>query len=312
MIQLQIFSARTSGVENRRGIVLWGSGTVGHAIEQALLRRGCERKLNLPTLWRQPASLQQSIDCAVDAEALQHMDEVHHIYAAGSAGFAADVRETEQELRVFECVLEGLTNRSPKHSATNSPASLQFHLISSAGGLFEGAVGVDISSEPAPKRAYGELKLRQEQVLVAKLGQQNSHIYRLSSVYGQPSARRRRSLIGNLLLNSFAHRVTRVTGNLDTLRDYIHADDAAAFVVDCALTDTLSSPLRSIVASGRSTSILQVLRIVEQLTRRKPFIELAPEHNSASVSFLPSALPEGFAPGDLRTRIAAMLKNLAG
>ncbi len=305
VIQVQIFRARTTDVGKRRGIVLWGSGTVGHAVEQALLRRGSERTLHLPMLWHQPDSLQQSIDCAADVGAPKQFDEVHHIYAAGSAGFSAGSSETERELGVFNRVLEGLIDHK-------TPPDLQFHLISSAGGLFEGTVGVDASSEPAPIRAYGELKLRQEELLIAKLGEQNSHIYRLSSVYGAPHPHRRRSLIGNLLLNSFAHRVTRVTGKLDTLRDYIHSDDAAAFVVDRALTDARSNLCRTVLASGRSTSILEVLRIVEQLTRRKPFVELAPENNSASVSFLPSALPDGFAPADLRTRIGAMLKNMTG
>jgi len=135
--EVQIFSAPTSGARTARSIVLWGGGTVGHAVERALIGRGCSPQLNLPTLWHQFDSLRQSIERAGDADVLQQPDEIHHIYAAGSAGFGADSTQTTQELKIFEQVLEGLVSQAQKWpGATRSP-DLQFHLISSAGGLFE-------------------------------------------------------------------------------------------------------------------------------------------------------------------------------
>jgi len=307
---VQIYSAQQPFAGKRRTIVLWGRGTVGYAVERGLLNRGCVAQLSVPTLWHRPDSVQRSIDHACDAQLLGDAAEIHHIYAAGRAGFSAGLEETRQEFGVYSQVLEGVLKST--QSVADARADLHVHLISSAGGLFEGVVGVDADSVPDPKRAYGELKLQQEGLLKARLGEANGRTYRLSSVFGEPNPNRRGSLISNLMRNSYSHRVTRVTGHLDTLRDYIHADDAAGYVVDCVLGSRHSNGPHCILASGRSASILEVLRIIEQSTRRKPFIELAPEHNSASVSFLPSALPEGFAPADLRTRIGVMLKELAG
>jgi len=290
-------------------VVLWGSGTVGAAIDQALQNRGCTLVSDRTSLWDQPATLTSAALHSLTGKQLTQAAIIHHVFAAGSAGFSSTPQQCNTESNAWNALLDGVCQQQILCSQTANPPDVQLHLISSAGGLFEGQKNVSSTSAPNPLRAYGHLKLAQESTLVERLGTSRSHIYRLSSVYGTPHPQRRGSLIANLILNSFSHKVTQVTGNLDTLRDYIHAEDVAAFVADKVLDKTISVDGPLLLASGRSTSILEVLRVVEQITFRKPLVALSGAHNAASISFLPSALAYGFAPADLRTRVATLLKN---
>jgi len=232
--------------------------------------------------------------------------EVHHVFAAGDTGFFSSKDSCDAEFAAWTTIVdELLMGGTPERC-------LHVHLISSAGGLFEGQLNVSRSCPPAPLRPYGQLKLAQEQILLDRLGAINSHIYRLSSVYGNPHPNHRNSLIGNLIVNSFAHRVTQVIGNLDTLRDYLPAADAARFIADRILNRGPVDPSPVTLASGRSASILEVLRIIEQTTKRRPLITLAEARNAASVSFRRDSLPDGFQPTDLRTKIGSLLRSYVG
>jgi len=309
---VRVFQTPVQGNDKCGAIVLWGSGAVGHAVRRALLTRGCLERIVVANNWAEPVSLQQDVARAHAEAAVAEAAQLHHVFAAGSAGFSSDKRHCDVELATWKAILEGI-----QEHRSNSPRSqleIHVHLISSAGGLFEGQCNVTNVSKPTPMRAYGHLKYAQERLLLDRFGSANSHIYRLSSVYDEPHPNRRRSLISNLILNSFAHRVTQVTGNLDTLRDYLPAADAANFIADCVLNIGArdaeeGAPVT--LASGRSSTILEVLRLVELSTRRKPLIALAPAQNAASVSFQPNCLPSRFAPTDLRTQIGVLVRNYA-
>src|SRR5256885_1733395 len=80
------------------------------------------------------------------------------------------------------------------------------------GGLFEGQRHIERDSVPEPRRPYGELKLRQEQLLASSSAPLVRCVYRLTSVYGHAHTRRRQGLIPTLVVNGLRHRVSTIVG----------------------------------------------------------------------------------------------------
>ena len=119
------------------------------------------------------------------------------IWSAGRAGFAASEADAQQEIDSFQKVIalsELLVNEHP--STTSS-----FHMLSSAGGLFEGQTNVGRTSTPRPLRPYGVIKLEQELLLNKWVTPATKFCYRPSSVYGLPHQGQRMGLIPTLLQN---------------------------------------------------------------------------------------------------------------
>ena len=177
-----------------------------------------------------------------------------------------------------------------------------FHLVSSAGGLFEGQRHVDAASLPKPLRPYGAAKLRQEGLLLGLQGVA-PRIYRPASLYGTPRPSGRAGLIATLLENARLNRVTTISGDAGTLRDYVLVDDAARFIARQVHEGGALS--RALLASGKPSSIAEVLSAVAARIGRQPYVRYTTQRSNAlDMSYRASALPPGWSPADLRTGIA--------
>jgi UDP-glucose 4-epimerase len=291
-------------------IALFGAGLIGSAVMRAITQEGIDSLVTLPFDWEDPgqrAADLASIGDAMLATRASAVGRVEVIWAAGRAGFAATWPDAEEELVAFESV-----NRLCMQLRDAIPAARhRLHMMSSAGGLFEGQRFVDDSTLPAPRRPYGHLKLEQEQRANRLSVDIIPFIYRPSSVYGLTKLGGRAGLITTLIQNAKRCSHTRIVGRLDTIRDYVLVNDIGKFVAQC-MNRTAERPQSFLLASGRPTAMCEVLDIVGKVIGRPLHLRLdtAPS-NASHFSYRKSALPGDWVPTDLETGVKQVARQLA-
>jgi len=203
------------------------------------------------------------------------------------------------ELGPFESLLGGLRSALP-----TGPGSV--FVASSAGAVYAGAVGppFTIHSPATPLSPYGELKLAQERLASEILGSVTRVIIgRISNLYrpGQ-NLEKLQGLVSHLARASITRQPTNIFVPLDTTRDYIFNGDAADIILRLTAdptsppaanghhayryptSDCASDSLRvdtHIIASGRGTTIGQLIRTMNEVTKRKVPVALG-MHSSAA------------------------------
>ena len=187
--------------EGPHEVLLFGVGLIGSAV-LATLERGARALRTVPYDWTDAASRRRArpeIASCLSPEART----VSVVWTGGRSGFGSDRDDMARETSLLQEVLEladMVRGRAPR-------ARHAIHVMSSAGGLFEGQTFCDAGSTPVPLRPYGEGKLDQERLARAREGEAGVHIFRPSSVYGvSPS--------GRVRLGDGAHR-ERVAGRDD-------------------------------------------------------------------------------------------------
>ena len=180
-------------------------------------------------------------------------------------------------------------------------------LISSAGGVYAGSPHppYSIDSLPRPLSPYGTAKLEQESMWSGAFSQcSSSLIARVSNVYGEDqSIRKRQGLITQLAYAAATRQPLSIYVPLDTVRDYIHADDAVTLIIhhiqDQVIRSREEGPTdhTTIIASGQGTSIAALLRMMTDVCHRKIPIAVAPQTHTVGQAldsrFIPT-LPAGF------------------
>lgn len=291
----------------RQVIVLFGVGLIGGSVLRAIEGLGPVRRYRWPFSWGRTSRRRVESEAVLDGVwrlaggggGSSRINRLDVVWCAGKGGFASNEEQLAPELEAFEEVLalsgrlyEGL--RGVEGS---------FHLVSSAGGLFEGQRWVQETTRPLPLRAYARAKLSEEERLGALPGDVRRVVYRASSVYGYRSEGRT-GLIATLIQNGIQNRTTRIFGNTDTVRDYVFADDVGRFVADkVVLGGGWSRTL--LLASGKPSSMTEVLRRVECTVGRRLYVQFEPNPSNARPnSVRPSALPRGWHPTPLEVGIA--------
>lgn len=270
-----------------RDYLVFGSGAIGGAILRRLRHRAACAPLKLHVPWTEPAARKESLGAigrAVEERARER--EVHVIWAAGKAGFSATEDDAAGEFAGYTDVIEMVRRMSAPHA---------LHMVSSAGGLYEGRTVRSAADQPSPIRPYGHLKVAQEQLAFEQLPDTKVAVYRPSSVYSVPGQGGRPGLIGALVHNGIAQRPSTIIGALDTLRDYVMASDVGAYVADRALDGPIQSRAVFMLVDGHPASILQVITAVETVLRRRLYIRMAESWNARNITFSPAARADRFA-----------------
>jgi len=190
------------------------------------------------------------------------------VWAAGQATTSSTAEQTAVELTVFTAFVTAVREHLPAGPGT-------VFITSSAGGVYGGSVGAPFDACTTPKAlgTYGELKLAQEQVASEILG---SHcqvvIGRVSNLYGPgQDLSKLQGLISRLALASITREPITMFVSLDTLRDYLYVDDAAA-IICCWLEQarTLDGrPHVVVIAAGQSVSLGYVIATMQDITRTR-------------------------------------------
>jgi UDP-glucose 4-epimerase len=280
-------------------VLLFGLGLIGSAILAAVMTRVVARRRDLPFAWHEDGDrVGQSaaiLSFAREVASAQRGEEarVSIVWSAGRAGFASSTADLMSEQHAFAEVLD-IGRRL--HDFTESTS---FHLLSSAGGLFEGQRHIDAACTPAPLRPYGVAKLEQEERLGALSDRMAIVVYRPTSVYGYAGAQARRGFVAALVQNAIRNETTRIFGGSDTIRDYVFVDDVGSFIAEQLVTPR-PEMRKCLLASGKPTAMLELTAIVENTLQRKLYFQYEAEpSNALSVSVRPSSLPKGWRPTPL-------------
>jgi hypothetical protein len=293
-------------------VALFGIGLVGGAVLNALHRHNLDLQADLDLSWGDLGKRSAELDYITQslselAAANGTIRRIDVVWAAGRAGFSAGREELALETQALEDVIDwtnglrvGLGN-----------ASFGFHMLSSAGGLFEGQRFVDGTSVPRPRRPYGEAKMAQEQLVEELRRDMTAYIYRPSSVYGFSGVGGRAGLLNTLLDNAAKHVPSRIFGGLDTVRDYVLSSDIGKFIVQQINKPGLASET-FLLASGKPTSVSEMLHIASKVIGRSLYLKLDVQPSNANhITYRMCALPNGWRPTDLETGIRQVARQLS-
>lgn len=283
-------------------VLLFGIGLIGGSVERALRLRFQADGRDFPYDW-QDAALRQAQQAAITS-VLPPGDDVAVVWTGGQSGFGSTDADMERESVIVGELIDFA-------NSLRRDRRVDFHLMSSAGGLFENQTHCSDRSRPDPLRPYGFGKLRQEARLTDATALNRRHIYRPSTVYGA-SRSKRMGLVTALIANAMQGRTTRIFGNPNTLRDYVLADDIGHYVARKIVDADASSEVQTLpLASGRSASVFEVIERIRERVERPVLLQFDPHpSNAGDMSFLPSALPPDWQPTSLASGISRVITLL--
>lgn len=282
-------------------ILLFGLGLIGGAIDRSLRFRFHGNGEMLPYDWQdadQRCAQRSAIWAALERNG--RGDRIVLIWAGGRSGFGSTVEDMEGETGL----VDELVTFACRTKARFPGSAIEFHLLSSAGGLFEGQTHCGASSLPHPLRPYGEGKMAQEIILFRAEELDGRHIYRPSSVYGVTGSRRV-GLVAALIGNALTGATTHIFGDPGTLRDYVLADDIGRFVAGRVSIAEHRQVCVHLLATGRPAAVHEIIELVEHCIDAPLRLRFDPHPtNTRNMSFLASALPKGWASTPLATGVA--------
>jgi UDP-glucose 4-epimerase len=170
------------------------------------------------------------------------------VWAAGQATVSSDKETCLRELRVFTEFIGMLNEQLPEGPGT-------FFLTSSAGGVYAGSkqAPFSASSPVAPLSEYGSLKLQQE-TAATKLKGVRVMIGRVSNLYGPgQDLNKLQGLVSRLVKAGLDKETINIFVPLDTIRDFIFVQDAAATIAQ--VSQDSGSPNLLVIASGEPKSL---------------------------------------------------------
>jgi UDP-glucose 4-epimerase len=256
--------------------VVGSSGLLGSAVGRRL------RTLGRSVLTsRVPWADHEAAVSALLADAGRLGDDWQLWWCAGAGVVGTGADELEAEVGVFEDFLR-------RWSPSPGPGRRGLFFASSAGGVYAGATGSPFTeaTEPVAISPYGLAKLRSEAAADAFAERNGTPLLlgRLSNLYGPgQDLAKPQGLISQLCRAQLTRRPLSIYVSLDTRRDYLFVDDAAAMVVAGldAVADRGGRHLK-VFASERSTTIGAILGDLYRITRRRPPVVLG---SSASARF---------------------------
>ena len=278
-----VLDSSANGVmtEQRHATAIFGAGLVGQAIASFLKVRLSASLMHLPFDWVQNASSSTQLD-AIERCLLEKVRKpgvktkrISIVWSAGAAGFSAPQDILDNEFASFERVVslcKTLRVRDPD-------LALDFHLLSSAGGIFEGQRRVDEATIPRPLRPYADCNLRQEDS-VGKLGDGiKACVYRPSTIYGYHNGGRP-GLIITLVRNGYQHRTTRIFGSPDTMRDFVHVSDVGRYIGN-QIVSSRGEGGTFLLARGKPTNMRTVISLVEEVIGKRLYLQFDPKPSNA-------------------------------
>ena len=245
--------------------LLVGRGLLGGHVEAQLLASGDDVHTVVVPWLDHDAALRALLHAAEGAARLD--DGWQLAWCAGAGVVATPAEDLAAEVRIFRAFVTGLP----------TPPRSMF-LASSAGALYAGSPDVapfDENSAVAALSPYGDAKLEMEGV-ARQLTRRGTRLLvgRISNLYGPgQDLSKPQGLISQLCLAHETRRTLSVYVSLDTLRDYLFVEDAAAMIVaglDLISAEAAGTTVTKILASGRSFPVAKVLVEATRVLRRHP------------------------------------------
>lgn len=275
---------------NEKLIFLIGQGLVGSAIVRELEHSNFKKKIESSSNWQDLDELLLQVSSLLETCHLKDIKKIEMVWSAGKAGFQSTEEEANYEYQIFKLVMDYIINLL----TVQYNVALEVHLISSAGGLFEGMRNVGLETVPNPKRPYGMLKLKQENYLHEKEQAFSFRIYRATSLYDFIERGKRFGLISTLIFNLINHKTSFIYGSYSTLRDYLWVGDLGRFIAEKIISDTLDSHNIYLLASTQPATIFEIQKRIEKISKKRCFICFIEKSNEAHITFSQRCVPKNF------------------
>ncbi|PKQ31408.1 MAG: epimerase [Actinobacteria bacterium HGW-Actinobacteria-2] len=255
-------------------LVVGGRGLLGSAILAELRRRGVSAHA-VKVRWDDEALAGADLAAAL-AEVAGRGADLQLWWCAGTGVTATHEDQLAAELRVLARFVDQI-------AALAAVATTQVSVFyaSSAGAIYAGAADPPFTEAtvPAPLSAYGTAKLEAERLVSSVAGEKVSvAIARISNLYGPgQDLSKPQGLVSQLCLAAYRRRPLNIYVSLDTLRDYLHVDDAAVRCVRFvdAVAGGSTACLTKIICSGVSVSVGSLLAESNRIFRRRVPVVLA-------------------------------------
>jgi UDP-glucose 4-epimerase len=257
--------------------VVGGGGLVGTALRRALQRTGVVPWVpssHVP--WFDPdearAVLLRELGAFSSQVAGQRAARWEIYWAAGVGTMHSREADLQAESSLLHLVCQAVVADKTLRTVNGGVA-----LASSAGAIYGAAQAecIDEGTPPAPGNAYGRAKLGQEQVVAESL--QGLHrtqvlLARMSTIYGVgQSESKAQGLLSHIARCVVRNEPFHVYVPLDTIRDYIAAEDAALETVLQLRRLSSGEPAAvRVVASERPTTIAEIVGHFKRLAWRPP------------------------------------------
>lgn len=281
--------------------VIGAGGMLGSAIARHARRSGAEVVDLPPVPWTDPDATARLLE----AEAARFSGQAGGrpwavFWAAGASVVASDEQQTSAELAMVDAVTGALARHRP-----SGPGA--FFLTSSAGGLYAGSGNppFGISTAVNPISPYGRLKQTQEQRAAERLQDTVPVVLgRYSNLYGPGHrAGKQQGLIPLLCRATLQRTPLNLYVSMDTVRDYLYVDDAAAMawqVTQTALGEHGAEPLTEILASGQPATVAEVIATVQNVAHRRVPLALGTDasarHQATDLRLVPTVTLDGLTP----------------
>jgi nucleoside-diphosphate-sugar epimerase len=289
---------------DKRIILIFGVGLVGSAIVKSLTLFEKFDVRKQKSDWRVLDNFQFQLNDLFNTLDVRNLKRIDWVWSAGKAGFAANENEVDTEFLFYRAFLEQINEIEEQFGIKGKSF---IHLVSSAGGLFEGQHVISKDAKPQPKRPYGRLKFKQENLML-NMFHNRCRIYRPSSIFGFYAKGQRVGLITNLIINTLRSKVTSIYGKIDTQRDYVWGGDVADFIAkkvwfDFHSKEDVSSQTHFLV-SAKPTSIFEIIYTIQKITNLKVLQKFDKDFsNSDQIIFSRGIIPDGWSSSSLNTCI---------
>lgn len=227
--------------------------------------------------WDDAAQLREQFAAAADSffASSRTADAWAVLWTAGAGVVGATPATLLEETDAFRMLLAALADAIARH---RPPGTGLVFLSSSAGGVFGGSTDMPVTerSIARPISAYGENKIRQEQLLQA-WGERRPGVVcgigRISNLVGVgQNLAKPQGLVSQMCRCVIWQRPIHLYVPLDTIRDYLDARDCGLQITACVsswLQAKAEGPLATtrlkLLASGNTMSVAQVVNAFARL-----------------------------------------------
>jgi len=263
--------------------VVGRGGMLGSSIERVLGLTGCTMYVpNRRFDWTSATQLQADFEHALDgfANAAAASDRWEIWWAAGVGTLSSPAEALQTETQALAALLLGIERSSLR------PPTGRIALASSAGAIYAGSEDRVITerSGQSPTTPYARAKLEQESLVMEHGSKFGSGVFvaRLSTLYGVGQAKmKQQGLLTHISRCVIRNLPIQIFVPLDTIRDYVAADDAAAMMVDAMTLVAARQSVMKIIASEQPTTISEIVSIFKRIARRPPRIVTSASRSSS-------------------------------
>lgn len=259
--------------------VLGARGLLGSALCRALSAEGMT--VFVPGeffSWTDAQKLAAQISAAVNEYAAAASQALYwEIYwAAGVGTMSSTCESLAPETKALEILLQCIRADTRLMAIDGTIV-----FASSAGAIYASCADDVITEEsvPTPTNAYARAKLSQENLLrdfcASGPRQFGLLLARISTLYGVGQAiGKPQGLLTHMARSIVRNKPIGIYVPIDTIRDYIAADDAASEIVETVRVNLEMRPhvMMRIIASGTPTTIAEIISIFKRVARKSPKI----------------------------------------